>query len=118
MATQSTLTQFISAALPSAIRSVEIRTAFAPPQIINVQEALNPPPASSTKRRTFSEKLAALVQPTVIMSGGSLGQQVIAPYGAVDPNAWKRNLVLLAGGAFGAGVLLGVVFFAAGRRSR
>lgn len=110
------LTQIISAALPSAIKTVEVRTAFAPPMVIDVNQALNPPPASAKK--TFSEKLSTIVQPTVLFQGGSLGTQVVAPYGAVNPNAWKRNLTILGGAAFGAGLLLGAIFFAAGRRSR
>lgn len=115
MAPQNTLTQIISATLPTAVRELEVRSAFSPPTVVNVQDALRSP--ASSAKPSLSQRAAAFLQPTIIMRGGSLGQQVIAPYGAVDAGVWKRNLTLAGSAVFLAGLAVGMLFFAAGRRS-
>lgn len=115
MAAQNALTQIITATLPTAVREIEVRSAFSPPTVINVQDALKPP--APGKQPTLSQRAAGFLQPTIIMRGGSLGQQVIAPYGAVDAGVWKRNLAFAGGALFLGGLAVGALFFAAGRRT-
>lgn len=68
----------LDAALPllaqSLAKTVEIRTNYSPPIILDVGETLAP---------GTSPAMEAL-QPTVIIDGGSLGRQVVAPYGVAD----------------------------------
>lgn len=98
----------ISTALVTAAKTVEIRSRWSPPYKLNTSDLTSGP----------SGPWMPILQPAVILDGGIIGQQVIAPNGLPDPDDWKRNLVfaggaaalLLAGGAaliFGFGVRVG-----------
>ncbi|HYE93170.1 MAG TPA: hypothetical protein VEA38_19225 [Terriglobales bacterium] len=109
------ISQLASSSLPLAVAEIEIRSALNPPVVIDVREALAP--ADPTKPPTPAQRALGLVKPTVILRGGSLGRNVLAPYGVPSENAWKLNLVLLAGASFLAGATFAVFFYGVGRRA-
>lgn len=90
---------FASQALATAITEVEVRSAFSPPVIINVEDALKPKPPGPP---TFRDRLLGVSKPTVILRGAAKG--TLAPWGMADATSWKVNLGFL----IGIGVLLGV----------
>lgn len=111
-----TLTEFASAALVSATEEIEIRTAFSPPYKVKTRDLVGGKPT------TEPNPFVRAMKPTVILRGGILGQQVIAPGGVPTESEWKRNALMLAGtvGLLVAGTA-GVVFaigYSLGRKRR
>ena len=90
---------FAAQAFSTAVTKVEVRSAFSPPVVIDVRDALEPwPPGPPTTR----DRILGVTKPTVIMSG--VGKTVDAPWGLADTTSWKVNLGFL----IGVGVALGV----------
>jgi hypothetical protein len=87
---QDTVAALASSQLPSLISTIEVRSNFSPPVVINVADALKPGPPGPGQR------VAGAAQPTVIFSG-KVGNQVLAPFGPASPDAWKLNLLFLGG---------------------
>lgn len=100
----------IQRGLPAVVKTVTVRSAFAPPLEIDVAEALEP---GAEKPTTPREKLMARVQPAVELRG-NVGTHVVAPYGDPGPTAWKVNLAWLLGAIFVAGALTAVTLFGVG----
>jgi hypothetical protein len=114
--TANLIQTFASTALPTAVKEIVVYSAFSPPVVINVQEALTPVP--TTAPPTATQRLLGVVKPAVTMRGGNLGTQTVAPYGSPNPNAWKLNLALMIGGALLVGGAAGAALVAAGRVSK
>lgn len=95
----------LDAALPllaaTLAKTVEIRTNYSPPIVLDVGETLAP---------GTSPAMEAL-QPTVILDGGSLGRQVIAPYGVADDSGGFKL-------AAGAAAIFFLGFFIGKRKGR
>ena len=89
--------------LPGLIEEIEVRSAFSPPQRINVKQALQEPGPGSAKGP--AQLIAARVKPTIILRGPLVKDQVVAPWGATDTESWKVNLGLLGLGGLLAGLL-------------
>lgn len=100
----SVLQQIISGSLPSLIESVEVRSAFSPPIVLNIKDILKEGPPNPVVKR---------VKPTIIIKGG-IEQQVIAPAGVVGPDEWKRNLLILTGATAGVTALGVMAVFSVG----
>lgn len=108
----------ISAALPSTVATIEVRSAFSPPYTINVADLAKqgggPPPSQPGVGGRAKASLLQVAKPTVILSGGAVGKQTIAPWGAASPDEWKKPWLAL-------GALLVITHmaaFAAGRKSK
>jgi hypothetical protein len=100
----------ISASLPAVIETIEVRSRFSPPVVLKTAELLKPsggPPSPVVRQ----------VKPTIILKGGTIGQQVIAPGGVASPTEWRLSLALLGGGLVAVGALAAAGVFMAGRRS-
>ena len=99
----------VTGLLGQSVETIEIRSRFSPPVVLRVKDLLSqqegpPHPAMS------------ILKPTVILRGGALGTQVIAPGGQASVDEWKWWSVLTATLAVvGAVTVLGVAF-KAGRR--
>ena len=93
----------VSTALITAAKKVSIYSAFSPPYELDVEDFLNAPSSGTP------DPVVRVLQPAVILSGGLLGTQTIAPNGVPDPDAWKTNLMIVGGIALG---LAGLVFAA------
>lgn len=95
----------IGAALAQSLaKTVEIRTNASPPIVLDVGTMIAPgEPGSSTAM--------SLLQPTVILDGGSLGRQVVAPYGAAGTSGGGTLLG-------GLGLVFGLGYFLGKRRGR
>lgn len=84
------------AGLSSLYDTIEVRTAFTPPAVINLHEAAYAPPG----------EISPLLKPTIILSGPN-GRDVIAPYGEAE-GGWGGTvaaLVLILGAGFVLGRL-------------
>ncbi len=103
------LTGAAAANLPFFFREVEIRTTATPPVVFTTQELISgePAPEVAVARKAL--------RPTIILRGGALGTQVIAPDGRVNPNQWKTTLTLVAVGGLLVGGLAASLLFRAGR---
>lgn len=91
--------------LPTAVKTVQVRSAFTPPVEIDVAQAMGP-----GKTDTPQAKLMARLQPAVELRGG-IGNHVVAPHGDPGPDAWKLNVGLLLGAVFVAGMLTAMALF-------
>lgn len=89
-----------SALLALGFRTIEVRTAFTPPAVIDLLSPADPK----------TEQLLREVQPAVILSG-NLGRYEIAPYGMPSGTSpLLRSAAWSIGLGLGAG-LLGVMLF-------
>lgn len=109
-----TLTEFASAALVSAVETIELRTAFSPPVIVKTRDLVGGKPSEKPN------PLVAAMKPTIIMRGGILGTQVISPAGVPAPEEWKRNGAIVAGSigllVLGTAAVLFAIGVGVGRR--
>lgn len=98
---RTSLSEFNPAALIAlGFRTIEVRTAFSPPVVIDLLAPNDP----------ATEKLLREVQPAVIIAG-NLGRFEIAPYGVPSGiSPWVKDAAVSIGIGLGAG-LLGVMFF-------
>ena len=96
----------ISSGLSAVAKQITIRSAWGPDYTLNTADLTSGPPSP----------WLPILKPAVILDGGIVGQQVIAPAGMPNPEAWKTNLTLLGLGVVGAAVAFGSVVFLAGVR--
>ncbi len=82
------LQSVVSASLPVMFERVEVRSNFSPPTVFATRDLVSSSQPSP---------IVKLLQPTITLSGGSLGMQVLAPAGQASPDAWKWNLAKLLG---------------------
>lgn len=100
--------------VPNLVREIEIRTTASPPVIIDVENFLfGKAPTTGT-----AAQAQKVLKPTVIARGGSLGTQVIAPYGQADPDSWQIGATAILVGTVLSGLAVFWMGFAAGRRAR
>lgn len=97
--------------LPQLVQTIEVRTNASPPILIDVDELLT----GKTDNRLSTRARKAL-QPTIILRGGSLGMQVIAPEGEAKRDAWKLVYGIAAAVAVVGGGLASAALITAGRR--
>lgn len=81
MATPLNTKSVVSALLARSVDTIEIRTRFSPPVILKVADLVTGEgePGVATQ----------LLKPTVVLSGGSLGTQIIAPAGEASRDEWQ-----------------------------
>lgn len=92
----------ISSSLPSAVSTIEVRSAFSPPYVINVADLAKqggkaPPPAKTDVVGRAKQTLAQQLRPTIILSGGAVGTQTIAPWGVSGRDDWKKPVAFIVG---------------------
>lgn len=112
------IVNFITSNLSTAISTIEVRSTFSPPVLIDVAKATAPKPPSTgggKKLPSPVDLLLGRVQPTIILSG-NIGRQAIAPYGEANPDAWKINGTALAVVVFSAEFLLLAIAYKLGQR--
>ncbi len=99
----------ITATLPTVVETIEVRTRFSPPVVLRTADLLKPsagPPSPAVR----------LVKPTIILRGGTVGLQTIAPAGVTDPDEWKRTIAVAGAGVVGVLAVAVAIVFSAGRR--
>ena len=101
---------FVTSAFAQVVTEIEVRSRFAPPTIIKTEELLKPGPPSSVTR---------VFQPTIILRGPGIGEQIVAPAGAVSATGWQIPVIVVVLSALvGLTVVLSAAFAAGGRRAR
>ena len=91
------VSSYVTQALLAAVDTIELRSRFGPPTTVRVVDLLAQKPGPPNP-------LLAYAKPTVILRG-SIGEQVIAPYGRVGVDDWKLPTAIIV-------TVLGVGFFA------
>lgn len=81
----------LSNTLPAVVSTIEVRSLFSPTVTFNVADLLAPSGPSQPPN-----PLVRLVKPTIVLSGPGIGDQVVAPGGAVGPDDWKTPATLVA----------------------
>lgn len=107
------LQSVVSASLPVMFERVQIQSNFSPPTTFATRDLVSSSEPSPVVK---------LLQPTITLSGGSLGTQILAPAGQASPDAWKWNLAKLLGSYVAIFALSSYTSYRfgkrAGRRSR
>lgn len=102
----------VSVLLSHSVETIEVRTRFSPPLILNVADLVQGkggPPGPATK----------FLKPTVILSGGAIGTQVIAPGGQASPDEWQLWSIVMGGLALvGFVTVVGAAFKIGERRGK
>lgn len=81
-------TVYVDNPLKAAINSVEIRSAYSPPQFFTADDLLK-----AYKAPKGPPGIIDRIKPTLIIDSPSIGKKVIAPYGEASPTEWKPNTV-------------------------
>lgn len=77
----------ITSLLQGGVKEIVIMSAAFPPLTLQVSDLL-------ADREGPPHPLVSFLKPTIILRGGALGTNVIAPGGQVDPNAWKTTITV------------------------
>ena len=103
------VSSYVTQALLASVETIEIRSRFGPPTVLRVVDLIAQKPGPPNP-------LLAYAKPTVILRG-SIGEQVIAPYGRVGVDDWKfPTAVVVTVLGVGLFALLGAAYRLGGRR--
>lgn len=94
-------------AFTSGVTTIEIRSRFSPPQVLDTKQLTRPGPPNP---------ILVAMKPTIILNG-PLGQQVIAPYGVAGVDEWKLPSVALATVVGVGALVVGKWLYRLGQRS-